>query len=397
MTAQRANLITLVVAVIVSLLAAEGILRLFPVLSFRLIDGGFFSVVNRFEFHPRLGYTNRRDFEQTYTYMGDDCTDKNVELSYNSLGVRDEEVDEESSLPLVVFLGDSFTEAMHHDREETYPRRVAAPLQGRARVANFGVHNYDCSNYYNMAMLARDEYAPDIAFVGLYIGNDVMPYGRGGYRPSIPARRFQASLSGASYLYAWVDRAVDVASRGRWGAGAGQGGSGDADEDPILEQLSRGFTSAMYADLDEPACTDEKLEPIAKAYVNQRRGLGKTRLYSNPWQTYLLVQRTVMVLRDMRDDLVDTKLHVLLFPERLQVKDREWQWLSQSLPGKYVHRTLVQEKLAAALTTAEIPFTDMLPYLDETCYLRFDGHFSAEGNRKVGEVVVSVLATQYGL
>jgi len=49
------------------------------------------------------------------------------------------------------------------------------------------------------------------------------------------------------------------------------------------------------------------------------------------------------------------------------------------------------------LEDAGIAVTNSAAVLDETCYLRFDGHFSAEGHRRVAALMSEVLESEYGL
>ena len=51
------------------------------------------------------------------------------------------------------------------------------------------------------------------------------------------------------------------------------------------------------------------------------------RLYAEPWRMFLGIKATTMVLDDIRRDLGETRLHVLIIPERVQVREEEWRWL----------------------------------------------------------------------
>ena len=64
-------------------------------------------------------------------------------------------------------------------------------------------------------------------------------------------------------------------------------------------------------------------------------------------------------------------------------------------PQLFQNRYLVLENLKRELTTRGIAFTDLLPLLDRSSHLRFDGHFSEEGHRRViADLLLQVLAQQ---
>ena len=57
-----------------------------------------------------------------------------------------------------------------------------------------------------------------------------------------------------------------------------------------------------------------------------------------PWRMFLGIKATTMVLDDMRRDLRETRLHVLIIPERVQVREEEWRWLQARFPQIYQNR-----------------------------------------------------------
>ena len=71
----------------------------------------------------------------------------------------------------------------------------------------------------------------------------------------------------------------------------------------------------------------------------------------------------------------------------------EWRWQQVRF---FQNRYLVLENLKRELAVRGIAFTDLPPLLDRRSYLRFDGHFSEEGHRRVAADVLQVLAQQDG-
>ena len=187
-----------------------------------------------------------------------------------------------------------------------------------------------------------------------------------------------------SYLVNWVLLAVQQIA---------QNDSQGASPQPVVEDST--LARSLYGEAKYSQCRERKLDEFAQAYARQRTNAGKARLFNNTWDMYRLAKTTVMVLADLRDSLADTRLHVMIIPERFQVKDSEWEWLQQRFPEKYIYRTLILDTMVEELERRGIAHTNLLPHLDETCYFLFDGHFNENGHRVVADVVTELMLTQY--
>ena len=377
MKVRKADILLSVAALAFTVVALEILLRMATVTAFQLVNPGFFGEQNYFEFHPRLEYTLRRSHARNISYRDDDGSMRTVAIVTSAAGIRDA-VPEEEDRPLIAFVGDSFTEGYHVDSFQAYPALVRRALGGRRRTVNLGVHNYNCVNYYKMALFARETFAADAVFVGLYVGNDVLPYNRWSYKPppDDPFHALRIQLKSSLYLYAWLE-----------GLLGGKRIPTSAGEPPALSAIAD-----FFDDFDDVECPADTVDQYIRDYTAYRQNDEKMeRLYADPWQMFLTIKATVMVLDDLRRELRETRLHVLIIPERVQVRDEEWEWLHARFPKLYKHRYLVVESLKRELTARGIAFTDLLPLLDRSSYLRFDGHFSEEGHRRVA-AVVQVLA-----
>ena len=144
----RAEIVLAIASSLFVVLALELALRVATVPAFRLVDPGFYSDANWFEFHPQLGYTLLRNHQRSLSHTDDDGSQRVVELSTGSGGFRDS-VPEHEDRPLIAFVGDSFTEAHQVDSSQTYPSLVSRKLGDRFRTVNLGVHNYDCIGYWS--------------------------------------------------------------------------------------------------------------------------------------------------------------------------------------------------------------------------------------------------------
>ena len=94
--------------------------------------------------------------------------------------VNDQEYLRDSPLPLAAVIGDSFIEAAMVPYAQTLQGRLAAELQGRARVYSFAASGAPLSQYLVWAEYARDTYHPEVLVVSV-VGNDfdesVIQYG----------------------------------------------------------------------------------------------------------------------------------------------------------------------------------------------------------------------------
>lgn len=377
MRIDRGGLLLSIASLVFVFAALEILLRLFTDAAFGLANPSFFGGESQFEFHPRLRYTLRHNQSYQQAYRDDDGSPRTVVVTTNSMGTRDALPSGDQRGPLMAFVGDSFTEGYHVDHQETYPALVDQAAGGHWRTVNLGVHNYDCINYYNMALFARDRFRPRVVIVGLFVGNDILAYNRSSYKapPNDLFHVLKMRLRSSLYVYSWLA----MLSPNRPNATS-------------TSERPRAVVDADFFDaFDDTACPPDTLRQYTGQYTANHRNRTKTHLYADPWQMLLSVRATTTVLADLQRDLEGTRMHVLIFPERLQVRDEEWEWLQARFPEFYRYRHLVLERLKEEMSTRGIAFTDMLPQLDRRSYLRFDGHFSAQGHRRVAAAIVQAL------
>ena len=371
---------TMLASLLVCAVTVEGLLRLFPGMGFRLADPSFFTLESGFSYHPDLGYTLVPDAVESRSYRDDDCSTRHIEVRTNHFGLRGPDVVADGR-PRIVFIGDSFTEGYHVDEPETFTAVTGDLLSGRVVPINCGIRNYDVIQYMHMLRFAREHLEPTMIIVGVFVGNDVAGYSRSAYYPPMTSVAAMRSLRSSSYLLSWLARV---------------GRTPSDDTQPARAPEARHPLAGSLHDLRTgPDCGAEDMLDHADNYIRWRSTPGHGPQYSDPMQAYSRADRTAMVLADMQAELGDTPLLVLIIPERMQVKDDEWRWLQEHLPDRFVDRQGTIEKLARALRRRDVDYTNLLDVVDESCYLRFDGHFSTVGHRRVGEHVAQLVRTRY--
>jgi len=362
-------------------LTVEGCLRFFPGIGFRLADPSFFKPESGFRFHPELAYTLVPNTTETQAYRDDDCSTRSIEVRTNRFGLRGPDVVDDSH-PRVLFIGDSFTEGYHVDEAETFAAVTGRLLEGRITTINSGIRNYDALRYMHMLRLARRQLHPDVVVVGVFVGNDVTNYSRSVYLPPMTSFALMRSIRTNSYLVSWIDR---IAERNRGRPVTDQPGDG-------RHPMARSFYDLRTAS----ECGSETLLDHADAYIRWRISPGKTRHYRDATSAFLHAQATAMVMADMQTELGDVPLHVLIIPERMQVKDDEWYWLTTHFPDLFVDRRGTVDRLERALADRGVASTSLIESLDESSYLRFDGHFSTQGHLRVAQHVARMLKQRHG-
>ncbi len=125
-------------------------------------------------FHPRLGWTQERGITYDYQPGGG-----NVRVEFNRLGFRDVEhtLEKPAGTRRIVILGDSFSEALQVNLDQTYWRQLAkllSEVQGQPwEVINLGVGDWGNGQ----ALLVLREYGiayqPDLVVSQIFPLNDI--------------------------------------------------------------------------------------------------------------------------------------------------------------------------------------------------------------------------------
>lgn len=148
-------------SIILTLLAAEGFLRFFPV-----NEGLHVQPVN--EQNPIIHF--KPDRSSTWSRFAD-FSMVNTVHSNNYGFLNDQEYDPNGTLPLIAVIGDSYVEAAMVPYKDTLHGRLASELKGKWRVYSFAASGAPLSQYLAFARFARNEFRPQ-KMVFVVVGND---------------------------------------------------------------------------------------------------------------------------------------------------------------------------------------------------------------------------------
>lgn len=98
----------------------------------------------------------------------------------------------------ILFLGDSFIEALQVENEETIPQQIKSRLSSKydrtIRVYNSAVGGWDPNHYYLETKKVLAEKKIDLGIVFLYAGNDIVNSIKTSYEPRAPAQRHMLTI-----------------------------------------------------------------------------------------------------------------------------------------------------------------------------------------------------------
>lgn len=171
----RQNLALVLFGLFLGLLLVESGLRLVDFLA-RINPDAELAETGRFvQSNDALGWVHAPNSGGRYRKI---CFD--TQINFNAAGERDdaEHTQEKAAATYrIVFLGDSFTEALQVDLDETFPEQIEARMSWQAPQYNYesinlGVTSYGTGQEYVMLQERGLAYAPDLVVLAFFM-NDV--------------------------------------------------------------------------------------------------------------------------------------------------------------------------------------------------------------------------------
>lgn len=173
MSERKKNILTLTTAILVSLAAIEGILRIFETTNFYKITT--VSKEGMVIYKPNL---------DRYTLENE--TGKKIHVKINSLGFNNENFNEAkaSGTVRIAVLGDSFTAADGVDYDKSYSYLLTKKIQdlifadptttyNKVEVLNFGISGASTGDEMKYYSMYAQKYHPDAVVLNFFLGNDL--------------------------------------------------------------------------------------------------------------------------------------------------------------------------------------------------------------------------------
>jgi hypothetical protein len=361
------------------------LLLLSTTLGVALFEAGFraaeleFNLSPNWRYHPVLGWSQVPDGSYDFVLEG-----RPVHVSFNSGGFRDGEHQQAKppGVRRIVVIGDSFSEAVQVNLEETFHQRLEELLDegepGRWEVINLGVGDFGTAQ----ALVALTEYGlafdPDVVIHQIFPLNDVCNnsielFGlcrsdNDRYRPYFVEIEGELRLTHRQPIRtALRRRVVSYGAVERWLlelAGHDPQNPGDPDPGRLAELGLRGMNPLLLAFV--PA--EHQPEAIAEAWR----------------MTEVLIERIVRVTRARGIDYV-----AMSVPFELRLSP-DWEDFARRQPPPAMDRRYPERRLSALFDRLGVPSVMLLdefqPYLDEVLpYV--GGHLSVAGHRRAAQAL----------
>lgn len=149
-------------AIAVGIVAGFVLLELGLRLAFDFPQPQFFAI------HETLGLYSRPNADGYNTMEG------RGHVTINSAGLRDSEFSiERNSKKRIVVLGDSFTQALQVDLQDTFHGLLEADYSHDIEIYSFGMAGYGTAQAYLAYETLAKNYDPDVVVLAFYPGNDI--------------------------------------------------------------------------------------------------------------------------------------------------------------------------------------------------------------------------------
>ena len=362
--------------VLIALLIAELTLRLvWP----------HFNLSPYWRYHEVLGWTQIPDLETEIQVEG-----RTIKVKFNSLGFRDVEHQEikPPGTRRIVVVGDSFSEAIQVNLEETFFRRLQALLNGRDDTQSWEVINLGVGDFGTAQQcIALEEiglrFEPDIVICQVFPLNDLGNNSIGlaglckskndGYRPYFvegeeldltttqPVRNF---LRRYVKVYGLVERVLLT----------------------IGDKLQGGDPEERYQELLEDAGYTG-LQPLLQTFAADK---DQAPAIVQGWRiTERLIQRMATMCRKKG---IRFLVMVVPFEGRLP---SVWETFHKEQPPPAMIRDYPETRLGQLCKQLEVPAVLLRPLFDPRSEVLpyIDGHLNPQGHRVAAEALLDAMAT----
>lgn len=303
----------------------------------------------------------------------------------NSRSFYDHEPADDREGPLVVTVGDSFSQGVvpHYYHYTTVAERALERELPGVEVYNVGVAGIDLREYYHLLLADVLPLDPDLVVISVFVGNDLtfqLP-------PPDPTPLGQWYSADRALVFQVPKRLAALAEAAAEGQLLGAGLDGASDAGPV-EQTPEALAAAF------PWVADPLLESETFGRETYLR-IETERAHKLSIQSTHGFHARFELLRKIVDACGDTPVLFLIIPDEFQVDDELWQQIVER-SDRELQRHRGTDLLRSWLQAEELPYVDLLPELRAAeplddgrlhVYRLRDTHFNVRGNRIAGEAM----------
>jgi len=314
----------------------------------------------------------------------------NALYEINSFGHRDKERNKKkkNNLTRILVLGDSFTVGFSVQQNETYSAVLEQLLTSQNKsveVWNAGVIAYSPDTEYLVLKNTINEIKPDIVIVSFYSGNDVVDIGMNEWIVGDNNDNIVLPVKIISEVYTVENNQLILKK---------------PDDDKYRQSMTQQYINILLLRFSHLYILLKKsiygvgtldLEPIQMMHVQQSEEIQEN------WQKTKNLLKEMYIISEQNN----ASFSIVLIPSRMQVYDKEWNYVERRFGKNKLNRQLPQETLNEWCNKQKIQCIDLLPKLtsayketDEQLYYNLqDMHFTAYGNKITAEIIADEILT----
>lgn len=360
------NTLVVTVSLLLSLLAAEGAVRMTVLGNIHVAETG--NQYKFYEFDKRLGWMNGAGRHGQYTR-----DEFSYSISMNRHGMRYREVQQQkpAGVTRVAVLGDSFVWGIGVSDHDRFTEMVEKRSDGKFELLNFGVSGYGPIQYYLMFDEIVANFRPDIVLITFCLGND--------FADNVFWRRYNyykpyvQEITGADLTIA----GYPLPRSGEFGGGLLTDWLADHSR---LHTLFMGSAKRAAASLN-----DYGQAGLASADENQKdiyfpRHSPDAAALAD--QMVAINAKLLMKLRE-KAKAYNIRLAVVVAPTKCE--------FGACFPGETARNMNAHNRLIQTLQELDIPAIDKTDAIDLADFWKTDGHWRPSGHAKIADGILDWL------
>ena len=330
-------------------------------------------------FHPSWGWTQERSKQFKIGVEG-----RQVQVQFNALGFRDVEhtLQKPAGTKRLLVLGDSFSEALQVNLEETYWYRLGQSLNfagsGQWEVINLASGDWGTAQEYRALIDLGLQYQPDLVLLQFFSLNDVC-----NNAIELAGLCFSDSDSYRPY-YVQTDRGLELA----WSDPSRQWLRGHVVSFGVLEKVYQGIRKKLPLSRATrgPRRLGFRELPIFETFVP---GADQLPVMSRAWQT----TDSLLKLVDKACRERGIQWFPVIFPHEIQLRSK-WPDFERTIPRIKASRDYPDRRLGELAGSLGTTSVSLLPTFDEhdgEVLPYVDGHLNRAAHQLVAQTIYAAM------